>query len=48
MDVAAGLLHHPFDVVAPFADNMGVLRVGNVHLQRHSVALPGQEGSRRA
>lgn len=43
MDVAARLLHHPFDVVATFADHVGVLRVGNVHLQRHSVALAGEE-----
>lgn len=46
MDVAAGLLHHPFYVVATFADNVGVLRVGNIHLQRHSVTLTrSREGS---
>lgn len=39
MDVAARLLHHPFYVVASFSDNVGVLRVGNIHLQRHSVTL---------
>lgn len=41
MDVAARLLHHPLDVVATFADDVGVLRVGNVHLQRYPVALVG-------
>lgn len=39
MDVAARLLHHPFYVVPTFANNVGVLRVRNIHLQRHSVAL---------
>lgn len=42
MDVAARLLHHPFYVVATFANNVGVLRVGNIHLQRHSVTLGGE------
>ena len=39
MDVAARLLHHPLDVVATFANNVGVLRVGNVHLQSYPVTL---------
>lgn len=39
MDVASRLLHHPFDVVATFANNVGVLRVGNIHLQSYPVAL---------
>lgn len=47
MDVAARLLHHPFYVVATFADNVGVLRVGNVHLQRHSVTLTGEQKDQR-
>lgn len=39
MDVAPCLLHHPLDVVAPFANDVGVLRVGDVHLQSHPVTL---------
>lgn len=42
MNVAARLLHHPFDVVAAFSNNVGVLRVGNVHLQRYPVTLMKQ------
>lgn len=42
VDVAARLLHHLFDVVAAFSNNVGVLRVGNVHLQRYPVALMKQ------
>lgn len=43
MDVASGLLHHPFDVVTTFANNVGVLRVGNIHLQSYPVALKEQK-----
>lgn len=43
MDVASGLLHHPFDVVTTFANNMGMLRVGNIHLQSYPVALKEQK-----
>lgn len=39
MDVAARLLHHPLDVVATLSDDVRVLRVGDVHLQRYPVAL---------
>lgn len=39
MDVAARLLHHPLDVVATFSDDVRVLCVGDVHLQRYPVAL---------
>lgn len=39
MDVAPSLLHHPLDVVAPFANNVRVLCVGNVHLQSYPVTL---------
>lgn len=47
MDVASRLLHHPFDVVATFANNVGVLRVGNVHLQSYPVTLMStKRGSR--
>lgn len=42
VDVAARLLHHPFDVVAAFSNNVGVLRVGNVHLQCYPVTLMKQ------
>lgn len=39
VDVAARLLHHLFDVVAAFADDVRVLCVRDVHLQRNAVAL---------
>lgn len=39
MNVAACLLHHPLDVVATFSNDVGVLRVGDVHLQCYPVAL---------
>ncbi len=43
MDVAARLLHHPLDVVATFANNVGVLCVGHVHLQSYPVTLTSRE-----
>lgn len=43
MDVAPRFLHHSLDVVAAFANNVGVLRVGHVHLQSYPVALVGRE-----
>lgn len=39
MDVAPGLFHHPLDVVATFANNVRVLRVGDIHLQSYPVTL---------
>lgn len=39
MDVAPRLFHHPLNVVATFANHMGVLCMGNIHLQSHPVAL---------
>lgn len=39
MNVAASLLHHPLDVVATFSNDVGVLRVRDVHLQCYPVAL---------
>jgi hypothetical protein len=37
--VAARLLHHLLDVVPSLPDDVGVLRVGYVHLQGDPVAL---------
>lgn len=39
MDVTPRLLHHPLDVVAAFANDVGVLCVRDVHLQSHPVTL---------
>lgn len=39
VDVAFGVVHHPLNDGAPFADDMRVLRVRHVHLQRHTVTL---------
>ena len=39
VDVAARLLHHLLDVVPSLPDDVGVLRVGYVHLQGDPVAL---------
>lgn len=39
MDVTARLFHNPLDVVATFANNVGVLRVGNIHLESYPVTL---------
>lgn len=39
MDVAPRLLHYSLDVVAAFANDMGMLSVGNIHLQSYPVTL---------
>lgn len=39
VDVAACILHHLLDVVASFANDVGVLGVRDVHFQSHAIAL---------
>lgn len=47
VDVAARVFHHLFNVVTTLADDVGVLCVRDIHLQRDPVALRGSRVTSR-
>lgn len=47
VDVAARVLHHFFNVVTALANDVGVLCVRDIHLQRDAVALQGSRVTSR-